>query len=232
MTSLEYKKKVIETYLLSQQEFRFHQTHKKATIYRGDNLTLKLYHTLDKFELYSYPNDNEKNLELENKKTKLKECIGDIMAVMRELIDWFRSEYPVEVDGFTEDGESDEKIGIIPPIDHKQDRELTIYVWGRKRRDHVPYQIDHNFNAAILHGKKEGVDWTKDGRHSEDVRNSVKKAKGYVNFMTVMITQIEQHNYTRIGINCKVGRHRSQTCAIELKETYYPKSIIHFLEVK
>jgi hypothetical protein len=116
---------------------------------------------------------------------------------------------------------------------HNSTRTLMIYVWGRRIRSTVPsnYKIDHNFNAAVLHGKKKGIDWRQDGRQ-EEIRIGVMKCSGFYDFMESMVRQIEAHSYKKIGINCAKGRHRSVTCAIILRDYFYPTSEIVYLELK
>jgi RNase adaptor protein for sRNA GlmZ degradation len=50
--------------------------------------------------------------------------------------------------------------------------------------------------------------------------------------MEIMVDLIEEKDLHVIGINCSKGKHRSVTCAIILKQYFYPKSDIHFLELR
>lgn len=125
------------------------------------------------------------------------------------------------------------KTSVPLNIKHNKIKKLNIYVWGRCLRDKVPdnFKIQHNFNACVLHGKKQGVDWRNDGRN-EDIRLAVMRGSGFYDFMSVMVELIESRNLERIGINCAKGRHRSVTCAIILKTYFYPSSDIRFLELR
>lgn len=125
------------------------------------------------------------------------------------------------------------KTSVPLNIKHNKSKKLSIYVWGRCLRDKVPdnFKIQHNFNACVLHGKKQGVDWRNDGR-DEDIRMAVMRGSGFYDFMSVMVELIESRDLERIGINCAKGRHRSVTCAIVLKTYFYPDSEIRFLELR
>jgi len=50
----------------------------------------------------------------------------------------------------------------------RSDRPLIIYTWGRKLRKRQPDCVQRNFNAAILNGRRKGVNLKKlDGRSEE-----------------------------------------------------------------
>ena len=233
---------VIEKYLWDHQKFKgIEYKDTFSTTYRSDSLLLRLFNNLDDFELNAVNANHPKANEIEAHREHLSLAISDNMAVMRELIDWYispiESDTLNEVDGFTDDlndlndiNDMLETARPLPKVTHDETRDLIIYVWGRKKRSYLHHKVEHNFNAAVLHGKKAGTDWTKDGR-TEAIRDAVMKCKDFNHFMEVMIDTIEKKNCSKIGINCRAGRHRSVTCAIILQMHYYPNTIIHFLEL-
>ena len=174
---------------------------------------------------------------IKEKESELLNDLTNIQDIITKLIEFIETYDAEENDD--ENSDSDEKDDgnikselYLPKIDHKKDRKLTIYVWGREVRKTLPHKIDHNFNAAVIHGKKKGVDWRQNGRDSEEVRHAVMKGKMFTEFMAAMIATIEKHDCHTIGICCRKGRHRSTSCAIALQTYYYKDTIIHFLELK
>jgi hypothetical protein len=212
------KRESIEKYLLREQKFKGIAYRDKISItYTSDLLLLRLFNDLTNFELTGI-GDHSKNDKIKDKHESLSESINDIMAVMRELIDWFLNDDEDVVDGFTNGGE--EKIARpLPKITHDEKRKLIIYVWGRKKRKFLHHKVDHNFNAAVLHGRKEGI------------RNAVRKCPDYNHFIQVMVNTIEKKDCHIVGVNCRAGRHRSVTCAWDLLNEYYPDSEIVYMEI-
>ena len=221
----------------SQKEIRYSRFG-KVTI----NLTLtgdgKWYITHDSY----FPDKDNIN-------SKAKECINKnnmnnyyIIKYLTLWIDKFAEHEIGKLGQGTEEGEKEvnslqfrtlhEQLHI-PNVKSSKSKTLTIYVWGRSVRKKVPdyLKIQHNFNACVLHGKKAGVDWRKDGRQ-EEIRNAVMKGRLFPSFMETMVNVIERKDLHIIGINCSKGRHRSVTCAIMLKNHFYPDAVIHFLELK
>lgn len=114
----------------------------------------------------------------------------------------------------------------------KTDRQLTIYSWGKKHRRKVPHKIDANFNAAILSGKRKGINLKKLNGLSQEVQQAVETSKNFETFFRQMVEKIERDDINAVGINCTAGRHRSVTCAEILKRELYPHSKIVHLELK
>lgn len=170
----------------------------------------------------------EENTDIDNLTTKLTNFILDCAKDEEE-------EFKDDLDD--EDNEDEDNdyntITAIPDVKHDNNRKLFIVVWGRRIRKSVPaeYKIEKNFNAAVLHGKKAGVDWRQSGK-SEEVRKAVMKGSAFPSFIESMVTIIEKENLFRISINCAKGRHRSVTCAIVLHKYYYPRTEIKYLEIK
>lgn len=183
---------------------------------------------------------NEKARELVNAENSLKDPQKTVVlntAILTDLIQWIDDCAKDDDEQFDEKEDEvvmtyDEKINI-PEVKCDKTRKLNIYVWGLRRRKRVPpqYKIEHNFNACVLHGKKKGVDWRKDGR-DEAIRHAVMKGRMFTYFMETMVKYIEEKDLHCIGINCSKGRHRSVTCAIILMTYFYPNSEITFLELK
>ena len=221
---------VIEKHLISQLNFTPLKRELAVTKYQSHLLILVLYHTLDRYQLLPCPSDHERQNEIQQYATHMEGIISDQMAIMRVTVEWYHEKYD-HVDGFDSEEEVEEEIvEQLPVVEHDSKRVLTIYVWGKRHRHYPQFSIDRNFNAAVLHGKKSGVDWRKDGRCSE-IREAVKKCPGYPRFMSEMVRLVERDDCHRIGINRAAGRHRSVTCAIELMK-YYPEAILHFLELR
>jgi hypothetical protein len=234
---LTQKRESIQNYLKTYQGFKGVAYKDDVSIsYVSDFLLLRLFNDLSNFELTGV-GDHPKNDLISNQRKKLSESINDNMAIMRELIEWFLNDNDDddeldskdEVDGFTVNGKEVE-IKPLPKITHDENRKILIYVWGRKKRNFLHHKVDHNFNAAVLYGRKEGTNWTLDGR-SEEIRIAVRKCPDYNHFMQFMVNTIEKKDCYTIGINCRAGRHRSVTCAWDLLHTYYPQSEIIYLEL-
>ena len=136
------------------------------------------------------------------------------------------------VDGFTDSNSEDEldEYNQLPEIKHTVTRQLKCYVWGRKVRKCPPPNVQRNFNACILHGKKKGVDWRQSGKDSLEVRIAVMKCRLFPGFIGHIVEMIERDHLHTIAINCAKGRHRSATTAYMLKE-YYPLIEIIYLEL-
>jgi hypothetical protein len=173
--------------------------------------------------------------------TQIKGYEPDPGVVLENVINWIETCIKDELDEFDEDDDnSDSKVDkefiintCIPmDVSHNEKRKLYIYVWGRKLRARVPdkCEVQHNFNACVLHGKRQGVDWRHDARDAT-IRLAVIRGSGFYDFMKSIVITIEKKQLTRIGINCAKGRHRSVTCAIVLKEYFYPESDLFFLEL-
>ncbi|AYV83040.1 MAG: RNase adaptor protein [Hyperionvirus sp.] len=118
----------------------------------------------------------------------------------------------------------------LPIVKHTDARPLYIAVWGIALRKKVPddRKTQHNFNAAVLHGNRR---FRENARDSKEARDHIMKGRAFYNFMEIMVNLIETRDYHRISINCTKGRHRSVTCAIALKDYYYPKAIIEYLDI-
>ncbi len=135
------------------------------------------------------------------------------------------------------DGEYDEDLSdfdhhrYIPIVPHNKNRQMIIYIWGKALRNTLPAycQIEKNFNVAVLHGKKSGVDWSQCGSDPL-IRRAVMKAQGFMELLRQIVTAIEIYNLTCIGINCRKGRHRSSTFAHLIKHCFFPKTQLVFLE--
>jgi hypothetical protein len=198
------------------------------------HLQVNVNKSLEQFNIYaSSKNDSTVQKKIDDKVEELRKTIvNDPMKVMCLTIEWYKETYNnVTVDGFTDDEKLEEEPEQdFPILAHRENRPLIIYVWGKKKRDRVACKLDHNFNASRLHGRKGGVDWRKDGR-DEEIRIAVRKSKGYYKFITNMVTTIEKKNCIVIGVNCAAGRHRSVTCALDLRHNYYPQADVVFLEL-
>ena len=107
----------------------------------------------------------------------------------------------------------------------------TIYVWGKALRDTLSAscRIGRNYNAAILHGKKAGVDWSQCGAEVE-IRRAVMRSPGFKELLEFVLSDLKRHRYDAIGINCRKGRHRSSTLAHVLKYAYFPQAKLVFKE--
>ena len=182
---------------------------------------------------------NEKARELVSEEDSIQRPQASIVLnakILKEIVQWIDDCAKDDDEQFDEEEEVemtyDDKMNI-PEVKCDKTRQLKIYVWGRRRRKKVPgqYNIDHNFNACVLHGKKSGVDWRKDGRE-DAIRNAVMKGRLFPSFMETMVKYIESEDMHSIGINCSKGRHRSVTCAIVLKTYFFPETEIVFLELK
>lgn len=197
-----------------------------------DNISIILNNDLQYFHISCDTIDQEilkeKTSELLTEYTDTQEIIGKLIDFI--IVDDEEEEVDDEEDDKKDEGEIKEEL-YLPKIDHKTDRKLTIYVWGRKKRKGPPCDVEHNFNAAVLSDKKKNVDWRQNGRDSEEVRWAVMRARGFTEFMAAMIKTIEGKDCHIIGINCRAGRHRSCSTAFFLKKYYYSGAIIHFVEL-
>ena len=165
--------------------------------------------------------------ELMSKKVQLTAQISDPMAVLNVLVEWVNASETMP----SCEGEVLDTAKPLPTYAVTRTRPLIIYVWGRKKRKNLPHVVDHNFNAAVLHGRKQGTNWRKDGR-TQEIRDAVRKCPNFNAFLMVMLENIESKDMHTIGINCRAGRHRSVTLAIILRLHYYPDAVIHLLEIK
>lgn len=222
--------------------------------YRSTNLLLFIEKDLSDFEAFSL---DGRDVDIYESKQRLTNLLGKGTGVLKAFLQEYYFDFDVVDDNddnddgddgddndvkndndLVADGFENDSIDVLkhvrklPKCDCvTPDRDLVVYVWGRKKRKHLPRKVDHNFNAAKLYGKKSGTDWTKDGR-TEAIREAVMKCPIFNDFLTTMIETIESKNASSIGINCRAGRHRSVTCAIILKQYYYPKAQLHFLEIR
>jgi hypothetical protein len=175
---------------------------------------------------------------------QMKENEKDMGIVLENMINWIETciedelnEFDETADDCVDDTNSDKEhiISTCVPtnMEHNKKRKLYVYVWGRKLRAKLPdkCEVQHNFNACVLHGRKDGVDWRNDARDAT-VRLAVMKGNAFYDFMKSIVQTIEKKQLSRIGINCAKGRHRSVTCAIALKEYFYPDSELFFLELR
>lgn len=184
---------------------------------------------------------NEEQYNFSNTSFKFNKNIKLNASILKRITNWIKKCTIEKIDQQNENINNqvveEEKITPfdkmnIPDIDHNIKRQLTIYVWGRSvRKFPQNLKLDHNFNACVLHGKKSGVDWRKDGR-TEEIRKAVMKGRLFPSFMYTMVKTVEIKNVTNIGINCSKGRHRSVTCAIILHKYYYPLAKIIFMELR
>lgn len=125
----------------------------------------------------------------------------------------------------------DDTDGRVPVVEHTAHRMLAIYTWGKSCRDRCPQHIDHNFNASYISknhykGSLRGRDGREDG-----LQESFLRCREFMEFLEMMVTEIERKGYREIGINCSKGRHRSVAAAEMLKKYYYPNSAIYHNEL-
>lgn len=231
--SVEEKRRGIETYLYTHHEFKltYRDSEQQSTCYESPHLQLCLSDDLQRWSLVPLSGAEE---AFEQQEAYLHSIVTDRLAIMRLLVEWYEQHLATEVPGFSDTDEDTTPmttVPLLPELVHTASRPLSIYVWGANRRKHLPVQVDRNFNAAVLHGKKAGVDWRRDGRTSE-VREAVMKADGFIELMIHIVETIEKNDYTRIGVNCKAGRHRSVSIAICLQQYYYSHALLYFLELR
>ena len=178
--------------------------------FTNKNMKLCIAHDLNDFVLTA---DTMPDFIITRRKSHLQVHMTDILAIINVIL----QEIPV-------------KTSSSSCITTNRSRVLQIYVWGRKKRKRLAVAVDHNFNAAVLHGKKSGTNWRKDGRTLE-IREAVMRCPLFNDFLNVMLQMIETKDMSAIGINCRAGRHRSVTLAIILQMHYYPLAQLHFLEL-
>lgn len=165
---------------------------------------------------------------------KVQEFIKNIDEFVPRLLEWF-------IEQTTDSSETgfysgDDKPEEIPQMTDnyftKSLKPLLIYSWGRKLRKGPPLNVQKNFNAAILNGRRKGINLKKmDGRW-EEVQDVVKKCKMFLSLMESVQKEIEKKDLTIVAFNCSKGRHRSVAAAELLKELLYPNSTIIHLELK
>jgi hypothetical protein len=246
----------IEKFLTQTHKFKNRQSGKKVSkheyVYNHKKVDLKLIlkSDLSNFELiYTCPQYDGFADELVSSRKNIENTVGDKnpLTVMQMLIDWAVDELRDghsggdDVDGFSDElpdnqedmWSHDELVKSKLPRDivSNKDRVLDIYVWGKKHRKHLPHRVDYNFNAAVIHGKKKGTDWTRDGR-SEEIRKAVMRSPAFESYFRFVLEKIEKNDCKTIGVNCRAGRHRSVTIAVLLQMHYYSGSRIHYLEIK
>lgn len=199
--------------------------------YKCESLQLKIKKDLTDFEVFSLDGKQDVFSIKERISKYIKDPMGVLKSLLQECIDDEEEIEDDEVDGFDDSIDTLDKVKQLPNCECNRDRQLLIYVWGRKKRKYLHHKVDHNFNGAVLYGKKAGTDWSKDGR-TEAIRIAVMKCPLFNDFLETMIKTIEKKDASKIGINCRAGRHRSVTLAWILKEHYYPNAKIDLLEIK
>lgn len=170
--------------------------------------------------------------EIEDKIAELAEESSDEFGPL--LLEWVNEKLTSEdAPGFYSDSEEGSDTVGAPFCEGltKSERPLVIYTWGRKLRKRQPDCVQRNFNAAILNGKRKGVNLKKlDGR-SEEVQGVVKKCKLFADLMTSVQELIEKENLYIVSFNCSKGRHRSVAAGELLRELAYPNAEIVHLEL-
>jgi len=147
----------------------------------------KCYQTFDKYNItiiekpFSISANNISSDEITEKINDLKNKHKDNkFELLSELIQWIKEENDIE--GFDDidninninNEDKDKSFNYIPELPHNPDRNLIIYTWGKKIHNNCPKKVDKNFNAAIIHGNKHGVDIRKlDGRSGTKHNNQV-----------------------------------------------------------
>ena len=152
---------------------------------------------------------------------------------IENILDFIRNHLTTD-DGETPGFDATEELKnlYLPEISHDSSRELLILTWGRKVRKSTPHNSQKNFNAAILNGRRKGLNLKKlDGR-SVDVQNVVERCSLFPDFVMGVIKNVEKDDLKCISINCSKGRHRSVAGALLLKKHYYPNAQVIHLEIK
>ena len=225
----ETTSEISDIYLTKILDYKLIQKKGTVSFYQkyGQN-TIDLLVGESKFEIrhyLKYPTVEQ----IKDKRRLIKD--EEIQMQIAELTAWIDD---IATDEIKSEDKMDEEKANDLLISHQEDRELMIYVWGRNNRDWLPAQYgitkNENFNASILtdrhpHGSRLPA------RKNEDVIKAVMRDKGFWPFMINMIKQIEKKNLSKIGINCRHGKHRSQTCALILQRRYYKKAKIEFVEI-
>jgi hypothetical protein len=234
MESSKTRLQSIEKHLKDNCNYEWICTTPKYIEFKSETILLQVNKDMSDFTLFLTDETIVTTDEIWEKRNILNEQISDSMGIMNILIEWIKEKQDEaineEVDGFDDTGDFLEEARPLPKYECDETRQLKIYVWGRKKRKHLPHKVDHNFNAAVLHGKKKGTNWRKDGRTLE-IREAVKRCVQFNEFLTVMLRLIETKKMSKIGINCRAGRHRSVTLAWVLQESYYPNAKIIYLEI-
>jgi hypothetical protein len=225
--------------LLKEKQFYFDRQDGSATIYKHKlsekNTYLKIFKsgfTIDHERELPNKEFIEKKIKEEEQKNK-KNMIHSVV----NIIEWLLECYQEEDSEFDENSEDDEGKDFdieayLPKIKVNKKRKLKIIVWGKSRRDVCPahYESEHSFNAAVLHSKKKGVDWRKDGRDPE-VRKAVMRGREFPRFLQYVLETIESKDLSVCDIFCRKGRHRSFSTACVLSEFYYSDTEIVPLEI-
>lgn len=225
---MEQNSDEIAQYLTKILGYKFARSDKDVELYQKyGTIVIDLYLRGEKFAINHYMKYPEIG-QIKAKMTSLKNF--DMRTQIAELTAWIED---TATDSELEEKKTDE-LSKYPTIPHKDDRELMIYVWGRNNRDWLPPRCSitksNNFNASELvdrhpHGSRLPA------RKCEDVIRAVMKDREFWPFMADIINQIEKRDLSRIGINCRHGKHRSQTCALILQRHYYKKAQIEFIEI-
>jgi hypothetical protein len=223
----------LHEYLVNEQSFKLTGKTDIQLEYKSKSLLLKINKDMSDFKIFSLDGKKDVYSIKERVITYLKNPMGLLIALLEECLelDFAERDNQLDADGFDDEVDVLEEIGDLPKCACDEERSLIIYVWGRKKRKYLHHKVDHNFNGAVLYGKKAGTDWSKDGR-TEAIRNAVMKCPIFNDFLETMIKTIEKKDASKIGINCRAGRHRSVTLAWILREHYYPNAKIHLLEIK
>lgn len=232
----------LHDFLVKEHSFELKKKTDNYLEYESKSMQLRIQKDMSDFKVFSL--DGKRDVY--TLKKELTVYIGEPMGILKALLEHClqedererekdrhiesKEEYDV-VDGFLDDVEVLEKVNDLPICECDEDRQLIIYVWGRKKRKYLHHKVDHNFNGAVLYGKKAGTDWSKDGR-TEAIRTAVMKCPIFNDFLETMVKTIEKKDASKIGINCRAGRHRSVTLAWILREHYYKNAKINLLEIK
>ncbi|AYV81381.1 MAG: RNase adaptor protein [Harvfovirus sp.] len=204
------------------------ETHLHYEKFGKINISLAVKHSEDDFVM-----THDKTFSDE---TLLSQAKAGFMTETADIRTWITKTHNFIIECFEGELEEfkDESIAAapsdLPIVKHDDARPLYIAVWGIAFRKKVPddRKTQHNFNAAVLHGNRR---FRENARDSKEARDHIMKGRAFYNFMEIMVKLVESRDYLRISINCTKGRHRSVTCAIALKEHYYPNAIIEYLDI-
>ena len=113
------------------------------------------------------------------------------------------------------------------------DRVISITSFGNKYKnfDTVKKTFDCSFNALHVRSSKGGLNLGQLRGTDVEVQRRVEQGKGFYSFMLDLVTRIEKHGYSNVGVFCSAGHHRSVACVELLTKFVYKNATVHHLNL-
>lgn len=113
------------------------------------------------------------------------------------------------------------------------DRVISITSFGNKYKNFetVKKKFDCSFNALHVRSSKSGLNLGKLRGTDVEIQKRIEQGKGFCSFIIDLVTRIEKHDYSNVGVFCSAGHHRSVACVVLLKKFVYKNATVHHLNL-